>query len=358
MIRMDFNGTPVFVGNITEGELNDFLISHTSGKKIIMVDENTHDCCLEYLITAFPALENAEIMLLPAGEENKALEICHQVWTAMLEYRIHRTDLVINLGGGVVTDIGGFIASVFKRGIPFIHLPTSLMAMVDASLGGKNGVDMNGFKNVIGTLQAPEAIFIDPGFLQSLPAEEIFNGFAEMLKHALILDRNYWNQLKDIRDEITLTSQENILQSIAIKKKVVEMDPEEKGMRKLLNFGHTMGHGLESYFFSHNPIAHGHSVALGMIAESYISMKRGILSMSEYLEIEKVIIDIFPMPNIPEEALKDIMEFLHNDKKNEGSGINFVLLISIGHAQINAQLTEKEVGESLLHLSMLAQNVN
>ena len=358
MLTIQFNGTPIHVGSLDAAPFKDFLADYSTCKKVIMVDENTHDCCLEYLLTAFPSLEDAEVMLLPAGEENKALEVCYQVWSAMLEYQINRNDLVINLGGGVVTDLGGFIASVYKRGIDFIHIPTSLMGMVDAAIGGKNGVDLNGLKNIIGTITQPKAIFVDPGFLETLPAEEVFNGYAEMLKHALILDDNYWNQLKSLNSEEELIQIQHIIRSIELKKQVVEADPTEKGQRKLLNFGHTLGHALESYFLSKKSIAHGHAVALGMIGESYISCKRGILSQEAYREIEQCIIRIFPMLEIPEEAIETLIELMRNDKKNERNALNFVLLNAIGSAQVNAEISPSEVGEALLHLSLLAQHGN
>jgi 3-dehydroquinate synthase len=358
MLTIQFNGTPIHVGSLDAAPFKDLLADYSMCKKVIMVDENTHDCCLEYLLTAFPSLEDAEVMLLPAGEVNKALEVCYQVWSAMLEYQINRNDLVINLGGGVVTDLGGFIASVYKRGIDFIHIPTSLMGMVDAAIGGKNGVDLNGLKNIIGTITQPKAVFVDAGFLETLPPEEIFNGYAEMLKHALILDNSYWNQLKSLNSEEELIQIQHVIRSIELKKQVVEADPTEKGLRKLLNFGHTLGHALESYFLSKKPIAHGHAVALGMIGESYISYKRGVLSQDAYREIEQCIIRIFPMLEIPEEAIETLIELMRNDKKNERNVLNFVLLKEIGTAQVNAEILPSEVGEALLHLSLLAQHGN
>lgn len=355
MTAIDFNGTPIHLGPLDSAPFQDLLNQFEGNKKVIIVDENTHDCCLEYLITSFPSLESAEVILLPEGEENKVLEVCYQVWEAMLEYKITRNDLVINLGGGMVTDLGGFVASVYKRGINFVHIPTSLMAMIDASLGGKNGVDLNNLKNIIGTITNPLAIYIDITFLETLPPEEIFNGFAEMLKHALIYDSDYWNTLKSVNSEAELIEEKNILRSIEIKKAIVESDPNEKGFRKRLNFGHSLGHALESYFMTKKPIAHGHAVALGMIGESYISMKRKVLSEEAYKAIEQTIIRVFPMLEIPDDALLEVMEFLSNDKKNEGSSKSFVLLTSIGNAEINAHLSNKEVGEALLHLSLLAQ---
>jgi 3-dehydroquinate synthase len=199
---------------------------------------------------------------------------------------------------------------------------------------------------------------VDSGFLETLPAEEIFNGYAEMLKHALILDAAYWNQLKVLNTEEELIKLTNIIRSIELKKQVVEADPTEKGKRKLLNFGHSLGHALESYFLSKQAIAHGHAVALGMIGESYVSYKRGVLAVDEYREIEQCIIRVFPMLEIPEEAIEELIELMRNDKKNERNTLNFVLLECIGKAQVNAEMTSSEVGEALLHLSLLAQHGN
>jgi 3-dehydroquinate synthase len=179
-----------------------------------------------------------------------------------------------------------------------------------------------------------------------------------MLKHALILDAAYWNQLKVLNTEEELIQLTNIIRSIELKKQVVEEDPTEKGQRKLLNFGHSLGHALESYFLSKQPIAHGHAVALGMIGESYVSYKRGVLTLDAYREIEQCIIRVFPMLEIPEEAIEELIELMRNDKKNERNALNFVLLEAVGKAQVNAEMTSSEVGEALLHLSLLAQHGN
>lgn len=357
-MKLEFDGIPVELGPLETSNLRNLLSTYQKRNKVIIVDENTHDACLEPLLLAFPELQDAEVILLPAGEENKAMEVVYQVWSAFLEYRIQRNDLVLNLGGGLVTDLGGFVAATYKRGIDFIHIPTSLMAMVDAALGSKTGIDVNGVKNAVGTFTPPKAIFIDPVFLESLPAREIFNGFAEMIKHGLVLDITYWQQLKTIRNDSDLTTTANILRSIQLKKEVVESDPLESGRRRLLNFGHTFGHGIESYFLSRKPIDHGHAVALGMIAEAYVSRKRKVLNQEDYSEIESVLIEVFPMPPIQEDAFEEIQNHMKNDKKNAGDRINFVLLKSPGIAEINAVLSEKEIGEALLHLSLLAKNTN
>jgi len=357
-MKIDFNGIPVEIAPLENSSMGALLNEYRDHRKVIIVDENTHDACLERLLYTFPELQEAEVMLLPVGEKNKCMEIVYQVWSALLDYRIQRNDLILNLGGGMVTDLGGFVAATFKRGLDFIHIPTSLMAMVDAALGSKTGINVNEVKNAVGTFTAPRAIYIDLGFLETLPAQEIFNGLAEMMKHALILDGNYWDRLKGIRNEAELTTSENILRSIELKRDVVTSDPQETGRRKLLNFGHTFGHGIESYFLSRKAIDHGHAVALGMIAEAYVAFKRKVLSPQDYAEIEWVLSDIFPMPPIPEAAFEAILSHMRNDKKNAGDRINFVLLKAPGTAEINASLTEQEIGEALLHLSLLAKNAN
>lgn len=344
----------VEIGSILNGGFQSFLKAFENQQILIIVDENTHDCCLEYLITSFPELERAEIMLLPNGEENKVMEVCFQVWQAFTEYKVERKDLVINLGGGVVTDMGGFIASVYKRGLTFIHIPTTLLGMVDAAIGGKNGIDLNGFKNQLGTITQPARVFVDAGFLSTLPPEEIFNGYAEMLKHALIGDAKLWEEIRHIQSEEALIQEAVILQSIRVKTNIIEQDPFEGGLRKKLNFGHTVGHALESYFFQSTPISHGHAVALGMIAESFISMKRGILSKEAYKDIESTIIRSFPMIELNADDVSIVISLMYQDKKNISGQIRSCLLEGIGTCSFDHHLTEEEIGESLFHLTLLA----
>lgn len=344
----------VEIGSILNGGFQSFLKAFENQQILIIVDENTHDCCLEYLITSFPELERAEIMLLPNGEENKVMEVCFQVWQAFTEYKVERKDLVINLGGGVVTDMGGFIASVYKRGLTFIHIPTTLLGMVDAAIGGKNGIDLNGFKNQLGTITQPARVFVDAGFLSTLPPEEIFNGYAEMLKHALIGNAKLWEEIRHIQSEEALIQEAVILQSIRVKTNIIEQDPFEGGLRKKLNFGHTVGHALESYFFQSTPISHGHAVALGMIAESFISMKRGILSKEAYKDIESTIIRSFPMIELNADDVSIVISLMYQDKKNIAGQIRSCLLEGIGTCSFDHHLTEDEIGESLFHLTLLA----
>jgi len=358
MVTLSSKESIIEIGSITESSLARVLQAYSNHNLIIIVDENTHDCCLEYMITSFPELERAEVILLPVGEENKVMEVCFQVWQAFTEYGFGRKDLVINLGGGVVTDMGGFIASIFKRGLKFINIPTSLLAMVDASIGGKTGIDLDNFKNQLGTFSNPTHIFIDPIFLSTLPGEEIFNGYAEMLKHALIKDKNLWLKIRTIHTEDELTTIEVINQSVQIKIEIVDSDPTEKGERKILNFGHTIGHALESYFLDKTPISHGHAVALGMCAEAHLSWSKKYLSKEDFLDIEKTITASFPMISLNADEVSAIIKLMYQDKKNESGKILCCLLKNIGECVYDIPLSEEEIGASLFHLSLLAKPMN
>lgn len=333
------------IGSVTGSSFSGLLKSkYKNSKKIILVDENTHDHCLEYLITSFEELEDAEIMLLPVGEENKVMEVCFQVWEAWSEYAIGRSDLVINLGGGVVTDMGGFIASVFKRGLDFIHIPTSLLAMVDASVGGKTGIDLGRHKNQLGVFSNPVAVYVDPGFLGTLPLEEVKNGFAEMLKHALIKDKELWDVVKFISPEEDIFGEKIIAESIEIKNKIVLSDPLEKNERKKLNFGHTFGHAIEGFFLGEeSAIAHGHAVAIGMLAESFISKQRGLLSEVEFAEVEKVITRIYEIPELDKSYEDELFALMQNDKKNFNSQVQCTLLLGIGSCEINQAISKADL---------------
>ncbi len=351
MKRFEVDKNPIEICSLSDSSLGQLLATdYASSKKVIMVDENTHDHCLEYLLTTYTELEDAEVMLIPAGEENKVLEVCFQVWEAMSEYGIVRSDLIINLGGGVVTDMGGFIASVFKRGLDFIHIPTSLLGMVDASIGGKTGIDLGSYKNQIGTFQQPKGVFIDPAFLHTLPEEQLVSGYAEMLKHGLIADKKLWDLFRSL-DPVKLVENEHleevIARSVALKVEIVNEDPKEKYRRKALNFGHTIGHGIEGVCLEEDPISHGHAVALGMIAESYLSFKRNLISQREFLEITNYLSQIVDYVALTDEAKKRVFELIKNDKKNDQSSIRCVLLNGIGDVKIDEAITEAEVHDAL-----------
>jgi 3-dehydroquinate synthase len=318
------------------------LHEYRDNKKIIIVDENTHDHCLEYVLTSFEELSEAEVIMLPSGEQNKVMEVCFQVWQALTEYQINRNDLVINLGGGVVTDMGGFIASVFKRGLKFVNIPTSLLAMVDASVGGKTGIDLGAHKNQLGVFAFPELVICDPLFLSTLPKKEFLSGKAEMLKHGLIADAEHWKKSINLTQE-SITSQD-IEHSVAIKQKIVSVDPLEKNIRKALNFGHTIGHAIEGYLLSRLPHPHGYCIAWGMLAESFLSYKQNILSSAEYEEIKTTIVQLYPKLPLEEQSIPELSHLMRHDKKNnKASSINFTLLEKIGAVKVNHNFTEEEI---------------
>lgn len=318
-----------------------------NSKKIIITDENVYDLWISHFISSFEGLKDAEIIQIPPGEENKVLEICHHIWGALSEYKIGRHDLIINLGGGVITDLGGFIAATYKRGLSFINVPTTLLSQVDASVGGKTGIDFGPYKNQIGVFADADYVFIDAQYLNTLPEKELLSGYAEMLKHGLITDKAYWNVIK--KTDPTQAPEkllETIHHSVTIKRDIVNADPQEENLRKTLNFGHTIGHAIEGYCLSTEAIIpHGFAVAWGMIAESYISKEMALLNTAEYEKIRAVIQEIYPPLTVNKMAIPHITNLLLNDKKNEGGKIKFTLLAGIGKSVYNQEV-QKEIIEA------------
>ena len=348
----------VEIGSLTESSLPNLLQKYMAHRIIIIVDQNTHDYCLEYLITTFPELEKSEIILLPVGEENKVMEVCMQVWNAFSEYGFGRRDLVVNLGGGMVTDMGGFLASIYKRGMNFIHIPTSLLGMIDAAIGGKNGIDLHPYKNQLGTIIPPKNVYVDLSFLTTLPESEFYNGYAEMMKYALIRDKDLFEDIKGFSKESDFNRNDIIEKCIQLKMDIVDRDLNELGERKILNFGHTFGHAIEGHFLETSPLSHGHAVALGICAESFVSMNRGLLSKASYKEIESVLTRVYPFITFTDADVKSIIQLMYNDKKNEGGKIFSVLLHKIGECSYHNEISENEIGEALFHVSMLSDTLN
>ena len=318
-----------------ESALNTHLENTPYSTIFIMVDENTHEHCLAQFMAAIPGNYNFEIIEIESGEINKTIETCTQVWLALSELGADRKSLLINLGGGVLTDMGGFIASTFKRGIAFINVPTTLLSMVDASVGGKTGIDLGPLKNQVGTISQPKMVLIQPNYLKTLEPRQLNSGYAEMLKHGLIQDRNYWDSLQSLNpselnlEEIT----KNILTSVAIKNEVVQEDPTEQNLRKILNFGHTLGHAIESYFLEspkHELLLHGEAIAIGMVLEAYISHIIHAFPLNDLVEIKKVFKEQYAIVNFTETDIEAILDYLKFDKKNSHGNINFVLLKEIG----------------------------
>ena len=299
----------------------------------ILVDENTKRDCLHKL----PKIENSIIIEVTSGEINKSISSCNYIWEQLSEHNFDRDSLLINLGGGVIGDMGGFCASTYKRGIDFIQIPTTLLAMVDASVGGKLGVDFNGLKNQVGLFSNPKAVLINPEFLQTLPEDQLKSGFAEVVKHALVSDKNLWKEIISV--PFTEMNWEVIIEtSIDIKNKIVISDPFEKGERKKLNFGHTFGHAVESYYLEkRTPILHGEAVFMGIIKESEFSS----LTDLDKNQIKNYILSNFQLPHFPSKS--ELLSFMRNDKKNFDKKINFSLLKEIGNCTINNLFSEDEL---------------
>jgi 3-dehydroquinate synthase len=352
MHSLSYNKTKISIGDLAVSQFDALLQSarYKDVKKVIITDENVFDLWMEYFITTYEGLAEAEIIQLPAGEDNKVLEICAHIWNALSEYEINRNDLIINIGGGVITDMGGFIAGTYKRGLNFINIPTTLLSQVDASMGGKTGIDLGAHKNQIGLFNDPEYVFIDPHLLSTLAQPEKLSGFAEMLKHGLISSRKHWDDLKRISlDSLPTNFDELILQSVSIKKEIVLKDPMEANLRKLLNFGHTVGHAIEGFYLSLNtPIPHGFAIAWGMLAEAHLSLQKNLLSQVEFDEINTFIRGVYAPLHINQEHFAMLLQLMKNDKKNRDGNINFTLLKRIGEGLIDCGVTDNELNEALL----------
>lgn len=349
MITIPSSAYSIEVGALLDSSLEKLLETRFKhSKKVILADENTCDHCVSHLTANYSELSEAEIIVIPAGEEHKTLEICAQVWETLSDYSIQRSDLIIHVGGGVTTDLGGFIASVYKRGIRFINIPTSLLAMVDASSGGKTGVDLMGYKNQIGTFTHPELVVCDPEFLITLPPQELLWGRAEMLKHGLIADAAHWKVISDKRPEEI--NAEDIAHSVAIKNAIVQRDFTEQNERKKLNFGHTIGHALEGFMLNRSPLPHGQCVAWGILAESLLAHKFRDFPREDVQKIEGVIQRDYPKIELRAEDIAGVLQLMHQDKKNRGADINFVCIESIGNVSIDSTYTIDQIEEVITSL--------
>lgn len=326
--------------------LENLLQPDAYSKIFVLVDENTNEHCLPYFLSNLPTEIEIEIIEIEADEENKNIFTCIDLWHTLIELDADRKSIMINLGGGVITDIGGFVASTFKRGIDFINIPTTLLAMVDASVGGKTGVDLGSLKNQIGVINEPKSVVVISKFLETLPTNQMRSGLAEMLKHGLIYDKLYWNKLKNLNDLNTDDLDILIKQSIEIKNKIVSQDLKENGIRKALNFGHTLGHAIESYYLEsedRKQLLHGEAIAVGMILESYLSYKLDFISKESYAEIKYIITDVFEKIQFNESDIQNIISLLVFDKKREFGSIQFTLLNKIGESKINQIVDESSI---------------
>ena len=343
MQSISANGYSIYFNENGYEQLNKTILENNYSSIFILTDEHTNELCLPKFLPNLATEISIEIIEIEAGESIKNIITCSEIWSILSDLGADRKSVLINLGGGVVTDIGGFVASTFKRGIDFINIPTTLLGMVDASIGGKNGVDLGNLKNQIGTINVPKLLVIDSSFLETLSQQEMKSGLAEMLKHGLIYDELYWKQFLNLSDIDFAKFDTLIYRSIEIKNEIVTQDPTENGIRKALNFGHTLGHAIESHFLeTKNALLHGEAIAIGMILESYLSKEKKILSNEEYLEIKSVLKSIYKEHLFSENDINSIIELLIHDKKNEYGKVQFALIEKIGKYTLN-QSVENEL---------------
>ncbi len=346
----------VYISREITKEINTFFQVNKNlySKLFILVDENSFKNCYPQLVEHVAIFKDAELIEIESGEENKNIDVCVQIWSTLSEYGADRKSLFINLGGGVIGDMGGFIASTFKRGIDFINIPTTLLAQVDASVGGKLGIDLNHLKNEIGVFNNPKAVFVNSRFLSTLDKEQLLSGFAEIVKHALIADAAYWKQVTKI-DLKDLEALDKLIEtSVKIKNKIVMQDPQEYGVRKTLNFGHTIGHAIETNSLEEPDIVsflHGEAVAVGMICEAYLSHKLCGLPADQLKEITDFILNKYKSLAIDHMDQQHLIELMGHDKKNEKGSINFSLLSAIGTCEINKTASKELIIESLVYYS-------
>jgi 3-dehydroquinate synthase len=322
--------------------LNTFLSKKEYSKCIIICDENTIEQCLSRLLFNCDILTTAEIIELESGEKNKNLETCMQVWGALTDIGADKKSLIVNLGGGVISDLGCFVASTFKRGIDFINITTTLLAMAYASVGAKTGVDFEGIKNHIGTIYEPKGVFINIALLETLSERHIINGYAEIIKIALIADADFWQKIKKLKKLETFYSEDIITKAIELKNNIVKKDLYELTLRKSLNFGHSIGHAFESAILQQKKdILHGEAIAIGMLVESEIAHQLRFISKAELNSISSYLKTVFKNKSITNTTKKLILSFLKHDKKNEGASLCFALPNPIGKYKLQCGVTSE-----------------
>ena len=340
----------VVISQHFEQSLSQVLAECSYDRLFVLVDETTERCCLPTLRTAITHLpSDISVITIGATDQHKTLDTLSHVWSELQQKGATRHSLMINLGGGMVTDLGGFAASTFKRGIHYINIPTTLLSMVDASVGGKTGINFGGLKNEIGVFNNADCVILDTEFLKTLDQENILSGSAEMLKHGLIDCEEHWAEilgnLENLENLERLASL--VSKSVAVKQRIVTEDPTEKGLRKALNLGHTAGHAFESLALERKPILHGYAVAYGLVVELYLSCMKTGFPTDKMRQTVQYIKEHYGKMAITCDDYPHLLELMHHDKKNEGSAINFTLLADIGDLRINQTATEEEIKEAL-----------
>lgn len=323
------------------------LTTTAYSKVFVLVDNNTQMHCLPILKEALKAIE-LHVITIKAGEVHKNISTCQLIWRTLMEQQADRKSVLLNLGGGVIGDMGGFCASTFKRGIDFIQIPTTLLAQVDASIGGKLGIDFGLVKNSIGLFNNPKAVYLYPDFFKTLPTKELYSGYAEVIKHALIQNNTAFAELVNTTSIDTSQWKLVVRDSLLVKKSIVEQDPFEKNIRKSLNFGHTIGHAIESLSWeTDQPLLHGEAVALGMITECYLSYKLIDFSEKQLELVSNYLLQLYPKYDLKRLDQAQILRLIQQDKKNEHQQICFTLLEKIGTFKINVHASDILILEAL-----------
>ena len=338
----------VIISRHLKTELAEAITECEHDRIFVLVDETTNKLCWS-LVKDYLCLKDAQTIIIGATDRRKNLDTLVHVWESLQQGKATRHSLLINLGGGMVTDLGGFAASTYKRGINFINVPTTLLAMVDASVGGKTGINFGGLKNEIGVFNDAEFVLLDTNWLRTLDEENIRSGYAEMLKHGLIADDTMWAELINFN-----LAQPNLRQlafmldkSVRIKERIVAEDPHEKGIRKALNLGHTFGHAFESWAMKRQPVLHGYAVAFGLIAELYLATTQTDFPTERMRQTVNFIRAYYGSLPITCNDYPELIELMHHDKKNRGNEINVTLLGGIGDIRIDQTITENDIKEAL-----------
>lgn len=360
----------IIISNDIEHDLATAVAESEHDRVFVLTDDTTHECCLPKVATLL-AQYDAVPITFAHGDQHKTLAALGDVWTALQQGGATRHSLLINLGGGMITDLGGFAAATFKRGINFINIPTTLLAMVDAAVGGKTGINFGGLKNEIGAFADARFVIINTCFLDTLDAENLCSGYAEMLKHALISDERMWAE--HVNFDISLPDlaelQRMVAESIAVKERIVAEDPHEHGIRKALNFGHTIGHALEEFALQQaggavvsarllplarartapekKPLLHGYAVAFGLIGELYMSARKAGFPTERLHQTTRFIRENYAQTEFTCNDYPTLLNLMRHDKKNTSGVINFTLLHNIGNIRINQTATDEEICEAL-----------
>ena len=336
----------VVISKDLQKALSEAIAECKHDKLFVLVDETTEQLCLP-LIAGFGCMQEAQCIVIGATDTHKTLDTLSHVWAELQRMGATRHSLLINLGGGMVTDLGGFAASTFKRGLAYINIPTTLLSMVDASVGGKTGINFGGLKNEIGVFNNANCVILDTTFLRTMDTENLLSGYAEMLKHGLISNEQTWAELLnlDLNDLDKLG--DLVEKSVAVKQRIVIEDPTEHGIRKALNMGHTVGHAFESLALERKPVLHGYAVAYGLVVELYLCCVKTGFPQDKMRQTVGFIKENYGKMPITCDDYPKLIELMHHDKKNVGTDINFTLLGGIGDIRINQTATEEEIKEAL-----------